>query len=281
MTTNELYYQPSGKMPIGGFVMTLLMALLASLAIAFAYVYAVWYIPFVYVSFVLTFLFGFGTGAVIALGIRTGKIRNKASAGLLCLFSILVAYYFHWVVYCSLAGHSGGISYYLSHPNSMSNVIGRVYDNGMWSLKGATVSGVFLGIIWFLEAAIIIACTFILPIGRVNKPFSENKNEWLTEREMAVKIKDLPRTKAELKASLESNASSVLDTLEMDPNQSAYPHLKVAYFLTDDLQEIYLSLSHVRMNTSGKKNEEKTEAVVEYLRISNSMYDGLRKKGLA
>ncbi|RZK26574.1 MAG: hypothetical protein EOO63_14520 [Hymenobacter sp.] len=75
------YYQPSNKMPLAGTLALLAGGVAAALVLALVYIYAVWYIPFIYINFILCLGFGLLLGAALAALARLGKLRNPAAVG--------------------------------------------------------------------------------------------------------------------------------------------------------------------------------------------------------
>jgi hypothetical protein len=159
----SLYYQPSNKLPIGGALLFLLGGVLTAAVLAFVYIYAIWYIPFVYINFFLCLGFGLVLGGVLMLLARAGKLRSPIGVGILALLVGLVAVYLEWSVYLTLlfnsettgTGRDADTSTsfsaslfadVLTHPGAMWEAIGKINETGTWSLKGATPSGFFWGL---------------------------------------------------------------------------------------------------------------------------------------
>lgn len=91
------YYKPSGKFSPISFVYLLLLCAIAMPILATIYAYLIWYIPFVYINFLITAGLGFAIGiAVWQIVIKLGKVRNYGLAILLALIAALAAYYFQW-----------------------------------------------------------------------------------------------------------------------------------------------------------------------------------------
>ncbi|HLK96390.1 MAG TPA: hypothetical protein VK364_01350, partial [Hymenobacter sp.] len=189
------YYQPSNRFSVGGVLLLLAVGVLAAGLLAFIYVYAVWYIPFIYINFLLTLAFGFLLGVVLAQLVRTGKLRNPALVTLLATGVALVACYIQWALYLTLVLNTTSVeslgrrasvahtsfstdvmSSILLHPGSIVEAMSELATSGSWSLMGVTPSGIFLYLIWLVEAAIIVGAAVLLARIQSTEPFSETAN---------------------------------------------------------------------------------------------------------
>ena len=98
------YYKPSGKFSPISFVYFILVCTVALPILATIYAYLIWYIPIIYLNFLVTFGFGFAIAITVGyLVVRLGKVRNYGLAILFALIASLVAYYLQWVVWADLA----------------------------------------------------------------------------------------------------------------------------------------------------------------------------------
>lgn len=288
------YYQPSNKMPVAGSLALLAGGVVAALLLAVVYIYAVWYIPFVYVNFFLCLGFGLLLGAVLALLVRLGKLRSPAAAGGLALLVALVAVYLEWGVYLTLLLNSEStgtgadadtstsfsaslLADILVHPSAMWLAMQKINETGTWSLKGATPSGVFLGIIWIVEALIIVGGTYWLARSQATEPFSEISNEWTTEETMAH-----PLTFAQ-------DATTTRTALENGQFQQLTPHINGEaeapfarlrlHSAPNDPNCRYLTLENVTTTVDKKgKASQSTATVVQHLAISPATFNELQQR---
>ena len=104
------YYKPSGKISPLAFVILLLVCAVIMPILGVIYAYATWYIPIVYINFLITIVFGISISFVIGhLLIKLGKIRNYRLSVLFAIIASLVAYYSQWVVWVDLVLNSGEV----------------------------------------------------------------------------------------------------------------------------------------------------------------------------
>lgn len=290
----SLYYQPSNKMPIGGVLLFLLGGVLAAAVLAFVYIYAIWYIPFVYINFFLCLGFGLVLGGILMLLARAGKLRSPKGVAVLAVLVGLAAIYLEWSVYLTLLFNSettgtgrdadtstsfssslfGDV---LTHPGAMWEAIGKINATGTWSLKGATPSGLFLWVIWLLELIIILGGAYFLARSQADEPFSEVTNEWADEETLAHPIAyayDAAQTRTALETGQFHALAPHAAQSEFDP----FARLKL-HCVAADPGCRYLTLENVTTKVDDKgKATQSTATVVQHLAISPGSYDELKQR---
>jgi hypothetical protein len=194
------YYKPSGKFSPVFILYFVLVSVLIFPLLGLAYAYLLWYIPIIYINFFVTIGYGFLIGITLNfLVIKKGKVRNPILAAVIGVLGAFIALYFHWASWLDLVINAGetigdsniGISisnvklfqvYELSmQPNIVLEFMQVVNENGTWGIKGATVSGWFLWIIWIIEALGIIVIASFSTYGQATKPFCEFSDNWYEE----------------------------------------------------------------------------------------------------
>ena len=288
------YYKPSNKMHPAGIAALLAGGVVAALVLALVYIYAVWYIPFVYVNFFLCLGFGLVLGAVLALLARLGKLRSPSAVGALALLVGLVAVYLEWGMYLTLvfntettgtgANADTTTSFSLrlfadiiTHPTAMWGAIRQLNETGTWSLKGATPSGIFLGLIWVVEAVIIVGGAYFMAKAQATEPFSEVSNEWATEETLAHPLtfaQDAATTRAALEAGNFQHLTPHVGTGTEDP----FARLKL-HSAPNDHNCRYLTLENVTTTLDKKgKASQSTSVVVQHLAISAAAFQELQRR---
>ena len=288
------YYQPSNKMPPAGILGLLAGGIIAALVLALVYIYAVWYIPFVYVNFFLCLGFGLLLGALLAVLVRIGKLRSPGAVGALGLLVGLVAVYLEWGVYLTLLFNSEStgtgkdvdtstsfssslFADILGHPVAMWLAMQKINETGTWSLKGATPSGIFLGLIWVVEAVIIVGGAYFMAKAQATEPFSEVSNEWATEETLAHPLtfaQDAATTRAALEAGNFQHLTPYVGTGTEDP----FARLKL-HSAPNDHNCRYLTLENVTTTIDKKgKASQSTTTVVQHLAISPAAFAELQRR---
>lgn len=196
----DKYYKPSGRFSLIFLFYFLLVSVIAFPILGLIYAYFIWYIPFIYINFFITIGFGFLIGFFISIiVIKKGKVRNPLLGFIIGLAGAFLALYFHWAIWIDLvinAGESYGsnrigitvsniqflqVFSLIFRPDLVFEYINQVNGYGTWGIRGATVSGTFLWIIWAIEFIIVVAISGFLPYLEAKKPFSESNNSWYEE----------------------------------------------------------------------------------------------------
>ncbi|PIE50262.1 MAG: hypothetical protein CSA38_04215 [Flavobacteriales bacterium] len=288
------YYRPSGKFSMKSLVFFVLLCCTLYPLLGFAYAYALWYIPFIYINFFVTMLYayliGWGTSVVV---FKYGKVRNLFLGYGLAFLATMVSLYFHWATWIDLVMNVGefygnkriGISVsnvkldevlgLALSPMDLFSLIKEVNEYGTWGIKGLTVSGIFLTIIWIIEFLGILIISIFTAVGRVEVPFCEKTGEWFSEKEYAPLsyIED----EAIFRKELETNNLSILENFEKVENVKLENHSIFTLYFSKG-KEYYLSI----INKKGKKNKKgeiefDDSEFITYLKVQQELVDMLNK----
>ena len=288
------YYKPSNKMPVPGILALLAGGIIAALVLALVYIYAVWYIPFVYINFFICLGFGLVLGAVLALLVRLGKLRSPGAVGALALLVGLVAVYLEWGVYLTLLFNSEttGVGKeadttttfslplfadIIAHPGAMWLAMQKINETGTWTLKGSTPSGVFLAVIWVIEAVIILGGTYLMAKAQATEPFSETSNEWATEETLAHPL-TFAQDAAATRTALETGQFHHLTPHTGAGAEDPFARLKL-HSAPNDHNCRYLTLENVTTTIDKKgKASQSTTTVVQHLAISPAAFAELQRR---
>jgi hypothetical protein len=182
------YYQPSGKVSVFGVIGGLVVGGLAAFVTAFVYAAALVYIPVVQVAFLVPFGFGALSGFITVAIARQFKLRNRFVAVGLALATTSFAYAFSWVPWTYFTLSNAGVSDIgfvdLLNPFVLLTVLANIYEVGAWTIGsgGSAVSGVMLGICWFLEMVIVLAMACLVGYTQGAKGvFCEGCESWCEE----------------------------------------------------------------------------------------------------
>ncbi|MBB3698495.1 hypothetical protein KMW28_15965 [Flammeovirga yaeyamensis] len=280
-------YQPSGKFSPFSFIFFLLVAVTALPILGLVYAYCIWYIPFIYINFIIALAFGFITGLAINIFvIGKGKVRNVNIARLFGLAGALVAMYFHWSVWVDLvinAGEQIGTGKYgitvsnisifqvfslAIDPSTLFMIIEEIQKVGTWGLKGNTVSGPFLYVIWGVEALLIIVPAVIVTTAKSRMPYCEMSDTWFKEIQ-------LPEFNivADINAIIENisnNQDEFINDLTFVENTEQH-HMVITLF-TSEYSDNYLTIEK-KIASLDKDNKVKldTTTIVEYLHVDKKL----------
>jgi hypothetical protein len=284
--TPATYYKHSGKAPGRSIALALVFIPFSAWLFAWAYVNAVWYIPFVFINFILTALFSVLACLPVYWAVKDGKIRNTGVATGLALLAGSLNIYIQWALWCTYIVHkyrySGldidipgihqGFTFYLTHPGAMAKLVASISEVGTWTLSGSAVSGFPLVMVWIAEAGLtlFLGAYFILDLMKF--PFSESMDMWLPEERAPRKIKPLGIPVQEIRQKLEAGDTGIFNTA-VEAGSRDPMRYELALYKTSDLGEIYLSLFEVRAEVKKGKETKKQKALVKQLCISKSTYE--------
>jgi len=274
-------YKPSGKFTplfplylIGGFAVII--------GLAWIYIRLLDWIPFIYISFLLTAAFGFAAGFLLVLAVERGKCRNvplAILAGLLIGAGAIGAK--HWMQYkYTVAAITKHMATESGEAEIPVDVASQIYTfptyiddrvtNG-WSMgsggSDGDISGIFVWGVWLLEALVVLACCVSLPRGKAKEPFSESCGKWADEEEplMAIPVAE--------NVPMYAGASSYEDLLDFPEPTSGPTGRSLVYMLNsvpgEDLEDSYLTITDHRV-TVNKKGEEsvKDTKLFSYVPVS-------------
>lgn len=191
MTNAGSLYQFSGKWgwSLPGFI---LIAAPLIVVIALVYSYGVVYIPIAgWVTFILLFGLVMAVGMSMAAVARLTKCRSGIARLVLGLSGSALALYAAWVFFLVAlinqhAEEPVTTWDLVSNPAGMWAMIGFVYENGWYSIKSSTPSGMVIAAFWLIEAGIILIAPTLMLIGASsNDMFCESCQAWCGVKETA------------------------------------------------------------------------------------------------
>jgi len=281
---DQSYYQPSGKAPVSGIIISMLGGAASAIALGIAYIALQWFIPIIYLNILICMGMSFGIALVVNFLIKKTKIRNKGMAMVIALVAALVGLYAQWALFVSLMMNAEGGDLFVRSSFSLDTFISvalnpkfvfqsmqDLNEVGTFSLKKDIVSGTFLWIIWALEAIIIISLPVLLAPIQAGKPFSETNNDWMEEADGKDRplqyITDIPT----FKSSLEAGNYHILDTLKQG-NISPTSYCKATLYSLAGDNDSYITLDNITITTNSKgKQESSAKNVIKYKAIPSSI----------
>lgn len=296
-------YKTSGRfgpMTIVGFLIGL--ALVAGLA--YVYQLGLYWIPFIYLSFLMTAAFGIGITMIGTWIVTAGHCRNISIA---VLFSVILVgggiaakHYFQYRALISdladsiiddvvNAGEIGrqeaearrgelmddlfaDVSYieHFQARADMGLAIGRAGNNG------APITGIGMYIIWLIEAGMVFYFGARAPIAAAGEPYSEKMGQWADEVD---EVMTLPITSGEMVSQIKS-ASSVEELLEIPIPKTDESHQFAVYNVNsvpgEEMEDAYLS---VNLLTLSVNKEGEVQSDVKPL-VKHAILSSERRKQL-
>lgn len=145
--------------------------------LALVYAYCIWYIPFIYLNFILTAFLGMSIGTLINKSLVLDELQYpkykiyKGATSLMVCFLVIFCYWIIWVDLALNRGEFYGIEklgfttstsnfdqifLLTSNPRLLFNTIIEINKVGTWGLGEVACNGIFLSAIWIIEIALII-----------------------------------------------------------------------------------------------------------------------------
>lgn len=185
------FYKHTGAVPLPGLVMTLLVGSGVAALLGVIYSFGICKIPYIYVCFLLTGGFGVGLGFAVGWMAKLGHLRNSFVTGLLGLICGAVGLYVAWA-FDPYARYSDVIppGEILFAPADLFAYMGAFYEEGAWGFtNNSNVSGIFLGILWALEAVVICGCSAFFAASVITgRVYCETCRKWITTRSDAYRL---------------------------------------------------------------------------------------------
>lgn len=180
-TSTQPYYVESGNITPGRLALGVGVIVLASLILAYVYSLIIYHSPSVYLNAVVCICFGALLGLASNAAGRVAHVRSLAWRVIFGILAALLGYIFHWVAYLPLVLSDGMINplFYLrnlamlSHPEQSIDMIKLINLVGIWEIFGISNSGATGGIIWLVEAAIIVVLGIFSAYSAKVHPYSE------------------------------------------------------------------------------------------------------------
>jgi hypothetical protein len=223
-------YRHSGKFGVHGPLLAFFAAIPIALFLGLAYGYIIKWIPFIYINFFVTvgygLAFGFGTGMVLKLC----KVRNNLVTFLTGLTVGFIALYFDWNGHILAIMPKSEQLPWVFFPGQIYEIMKVLYEEGTWGFRsGGNVTGITLGIVWFVEAAMIVGLATVLPWSMIaDTPYCEENQCWLDEEKKIDTLEPIinPDTLEQLQA---GNLSVLANVAPKEPGASDFTRVTVKH----------------------------------------------------
>ncbi len=263
-------YHHSGKFGVHGPILAILASIPVALLLGLLYAYLVKWIPFIYINFFITLGYSFAFGIGAGLLLKLCKVRNGAVALLTGLIVGLIALYFDWNGHIlALVPKSEKLPWLLS-PGIVIEVMKELYKEGSWGIgfnNSGNVTGIVLGIVWFIEAVIVVGIATLVPWTMITStPYCEENQCWLDEEKKIETLQPIsdPETLEQLKA---GNISALASVPAKVPGASDFTRVTVKHspnsncFFTVHVENV------VKETDKEGKEVEKTNSLSDHLMI--------------
>jgi hypothetical protein len=263
------YYKHSGKFGLMGPIYMLIFGALGMLVLSAIYGYAIYYIPFIYLNFLITLGFGACVGILIGYGGKLGKVRNSGLLLIFGLFFGLLAEYGGWVSWVFAFSNQQALALQPLEIFAAAMLVGH---EGAWSIFGWTPTGAALFTIWGIEAIMIIGTSTLASWGVVSStPYCEHCNRWVEDRNSITPLEPIVDPD-QFKSKLERSGAEVVKALKkINAGNDAYTQLDLINCPSCEYS-YYLSLKsiNVEVDSKGKENKDENDIVENYILTTDS-----------
>ncbi|MBU1069178.1 hypothetical protein KJ975_06350 [Myxococcota bacterium] len=181
-------YRSTGTFSPAGVGIGLALAVIAMFPIAFLYSYAVRYIPFIYINFLISFGAVFAVAYIYTFGESLGRNRSRvASLAAMLLAGVLTLFVF-WVTFLYVLSERR-LEYVkmLTDPAYVIDLIKELINVGWFTLKRNRVKGTFYGIMLAVEAVVYIGIfVFVWWTALKSRVFCEKCQKWVVRESVAM-----------------------------------------------------------------------------------------------
>ncbi len=173
-------YRHSGKFGVQGPLLALGAAVVLGFPLGYAYAYLMKWIPFIYLNVFASFGYGALFGYICGKLLKYSRVRNYAVASLTSLAVGVISLYFAWSGHIHATFQDAPI---FCFPGDIVGAARELYAHGSWGMHdGEPVTGIMLGIVWFVEACIIVGLCVVVGFDMVSKsPYCETSQCWLDQ----------------------------------------------------------------------------------------------------
>lgn len=266
-------YRPSGRFKIG-ILMLVPAAMLVMVVAGFVYFLALKWIPFIYISFLVTLGLGGIAGFIGGTAVKLGHCRNTALAVLVGVLlgatGLLAKFVFQHRDYSATIAEAivqeqglnlDDAQQLTANGFTFAEFIKLRADEG-WEIgrggrDGMPIKGLFVYLVWAIEAGAILYLAVPAPRDAARTPYHETLAVWASEEEDLATMPVLPEVANRVKQTTE------LDALLVPPKPTDNPegqflHYSVNSIPGEEMEAAYLSIKHVEV-TVNKKGEQSTK----------------------
>lgn len=263
----SLYYRHSGRFSPLSVLLAFGAGALAAVLLGFVYAYVVLYMPLAgFITFVLSALFGGAVGWVVGKAARWGRIRNIRVVQLTALAALSVGFYVSWGVWVYallVRSEAEGVTLAAClNPVVLGKLVKAINESGAWTISGIEPTGIFLALLWLMEAAIIFGVAFFAV--ELSDPYCEKCQQWCRTGPIA-RIE--PMQVEELRGVLEGRQLERLRLSQADEREERM-ELDLSTCLKCN-QMHTLSARHLTVKVSDGKREMETTRVLDFLLLTS------------
>jgi hypothetical protein len=268
------FYRHSGKFSPHGLALALIVPIAVGFPLGYVYAYLIKWIPFIYLNVFITAGYGGVVGFLAGWMLKFGKVRNNVLAVLCGLLAGISGLYLGW---------NGHIHAYFEDspafclPAEILRGMKYLYEHGSWTLKGETITGVILAIVWGVEALMIIGLSTLVSYVMISgTPFCERTESWLDQEKKISTLEPFTQP-AQLESFKAGDLSSLFQARAKSEGASTFGRLTIKH--SPKCEEFFtVTVANVTVAIDKKgKITEKSRELARNVIVSKSMFDRITK----
>jgi len=273
MNDQERYYRSRGGFNPIGLMIMFVAGTIAAAALAIVYALICMYNPFIYFTFIGTFVFGFSVGWVVKSIGKATKVRSRGFSAMVGLLCGGAAAYLAWMAFIFMFDYD--MRALTLSPLAVFRIITALGEEGIWDFRGAKPTGAVLYGIWSLEAGIVLVVA-LLTASSNDAPFCENCDQWIEPQGEPVPLPNNGQLD-QLQRDLEAENYRAFDDLaagKLEPSDFLNAIIKTCPSCSDSN---FLSVDRVVTTTKSSGEEDvNTATLLANLSIPTTVIEQLR-----
>jgi len=277
-TSPVKFYRHSGKAPITGLILIGLAGFIVVPILGLIYGVLVRIIPFIYINALLVIGYAYAVGFVLSSAAKFGKVRNMYLLGFAAFFFGVLADYVGWVAWLAVVAGDPFFLVEFFFPADILYFITVIAEEGAWTLSGTTPTGIFLYIIWFIEACIVIGGSTYVTLELLSKiPFCEESNAWAEKKTQIGAFTPIANPN-QFKHAVSQGSLSAFNELRLSPDNERHFTTLEVYECEHCRNFHVLNINDVVVTVNRKgKAEFKIKKILSNLLLSPFQLAGLKK----
>jgi hypothetical protein len=268
------FYRHSGKFSPHGLALALIVPIAVGFPLGYVYACLIKWIPFIYLNVFITAGYGGVVGFLAGWMLKLGKVRNNALAALCGLLAGISGLYLGWNGHIHTCFEDAPL---FCLPAEILKGMKHLYEHGSWTLKGETITGVVLGIVWGVEALMIIGLSALMSYVMISgTPFCERTGCWL-DQEKKISTMEPFTQPAQLEAFKAGDLNPLFQARAKREGASTFGRLTIKHSpKCEEFCTVTVANVTVNMNKKGKTTETTRELARDVI-VSKSMFEQIVK----
>jgi len=271
------YYKRSGALSFSGLIIMGLLAVPTALILGVAYGLAVYFVPLVKISFLITLAAGAAIGFALG-GLGTvGKMRSMGVLFAVSLFAGVLTWYVSWISWIFAMSEYQAL---IIDPRYLFEVMTVGFHEGFWSMgsSGEPMTGYPLVLVWVIEAGLIIGMAILIPRSMLaDRLFCEPCNAWV-RGVTKFSHREAMEDPSAIKSALESGDYEALAALGPQLS-SEHPYTDVEIHCCEQCRELGYLQVKAAVQVEGKNGiEVKSTDIVKHLIVPPAVSDFLNRR---